>query len=212
MSTSSTPVLDRPAAPRVGEPVPSAAERVRVWDPFVRLFHWSLVSGFLVAYFTEDDFLSLHTWAGYAVLALICVRLVWGLIGPRYARWSDFVRGPRATLAYLSDAVHARAERHLGHNPAGGAMIVALLICVAATSVSGVALLGSEEMAGPLAGLLQGLPRAAGHWLKEAHEVLANLTVLLVVAHVAGVALGSLQHRENLVKSMFTGYKRGPEQ
>ena len=101
--------------------------RIKVWDPFVRLFHWSLVVAVLTAYFTEDDLLGLHTWAGYTVLALIGARLLWGLVGPHHARWSSFVRGPRATLAYLADALRGQAARHLGHNPAGAVMVLALL-------------------------------------------------------------------------------------
>lgn len=181
---------------------------VRVWDPLVRLFHWALVASVATAWIVEDDPLTLHVWAGYLVLALIAVRLVWGLIGPRHARFTDFVRRPRAVLAYLHDASRLRAPRYLGHNPAGGAMVVALLLALTATGVSGLALYGAEEFAGPLAGLLSGLSSDAAHQIEELHELLANLTVLLVVLHVAGVLFSSLAHRENLVRAMFTGRKR----
>jgi len=182
---------------------------VRVWDPFVRLFHWGLGAAVLIAFLTEDELLGLHTWAGYTALTLIGARLVWGQIGPRHARWSDFVRGPRATLDYLRDALRGRAARHLGHNPAGGAMVVALLAGVGATAVSGMAVLGAGELAGPLAPYLQGLSSETAHGLEEVHEVIAYATLALIPLHLLGVALASLQHRENLVRGMIDGFKRG---
>ena len=157
MSTTN-PLAAGPDGPRPNLAV--SGSLVRVWDPFVRLFHWGLASAVLTAFVTEDELLGLHTWAGYTVLALIGGRLVWGLIGPRHARWSDFVRGPRAILAYLGDVRHGRAARHLGHNPAGAAMVVALLAGVTATAVTGMAVLGAGEFAGPLAPLMQGISSA----------------------------------------------------
>lgn len=182
--------------------------RVQVWDPLVRLFHWSLAISVLVAFLTEDDWLDLHVAAGYTVLALIGARLVWGVIGTRYARWSNFVRGPRATLAYLADVRRGRAARYLGHNPAGAAMIMALLLGLTVTALSGLAVLGAVELSGPLAPYLQGLSSQSAHQLEEFHEVVANLTMLLVPLHLVGVALASWQHRENLVRAMIDGTKR----
>ncbi len=181
---------------------------VRVWDPLVRIFHWSLATCFAVAYLTEDDLLTLHVWAGYTVLGLIAVRFVWGVVGPRYARWSDFVKPPHAILAYLRDTIRLRAARHFGHNPAAGAMVVALLASLTLTGLSGVALFGAQELSGPLGSVMSGTPKAWAHVLEDVHEILANLTLLLVFVHVVGVALASMLHRENLVKAMFTGEKR----
>jgi cytochrome b len=189
-------------------PGPETPERIRVWDPLVRVFHWSLVAGFATAFIVEDDLLGVHVWAGYLVLALVAVRLVWGLIGTRHARFSDFVRGPGAVLAYLRDVVSLRAPRYLGHNPAGGAMILLLLISVAATGISGLALYGAEEFAGPLAGVMRGLPPFLGDVLEEAHEVFAYFTLGLILIHVAGVLVSSLLHHENLIGAMISGYKR----
>ncbi|EIC19530.1 cytochrome b/b6 domain-containing protein [Thiorhodovibrio frisius] len=183
-------------------------KRVRVWDPLVRIFHWSLVAGFATAFIVEDDLLRVHVWAGYLVLVLISVRLVWGLIGTRHARFSDFVRSPGAVLAYLRDVMRLRAPRYLGHNPAGGAMIVLLLTCVAATGISGLALYGAEEFAGPLANVMRGLPPFLGDVLEETHEVFANVTLALILIHVVGVLASSLLHRENLIGGMISGYKR----
>ncbi|MBK1650410.1 cytochrome b/b6 domain-containing protein [Rhabdochromatium marinum] len=195
-------------APLAHGPESDAPKRVRVWDPLVRIFHWSLVAGFATAFIVEDDLLGIHVWAGYLVLALISVRLVWGLIGTRHARFSDFVRSPGAVLGYLRAVVHLRAPRYLGHNPAGGAMIVLLLISVAATGISGLALYGAEEFAGPLAGMMRGLPPVLGDVLEESHEVFAYVTLGLILIHVVGVLVSSLLHRENLIGSMISGYKR----
>jgi cytochrome b len=182
--------------------------RVRVWDPFVRLFHWGLATAILIAFVTEDEFLGLHTWAGYTVLMLIGARLVWGVIGPRHARWWDFVRGPRATLTYLRTVLHGHPARYLGHNPAGAAMAVALMTGFALTAILGVATLGAGELAGPLAPYMQGWSSGSAHALKEVHEFLAWTTLALVPLHLLGVALSSVQHRENLVRGMIDGYKR----
>jgi cytochrome b len=142
------------------------------------------------------------------VLALIAVRLVWGLIGTRHARFSDFVRKPSDVLAYVRDALRLRAPRYLGHNPAGGAMVIALMIAVVLTGLSGLAVYGAEELSGPLAPLMSALPGSWGHFFEEVHEVMANLTLVLIVAHVAGVIFSSLSHRENLIGGMITGLKR----
>jgi cytochrome b len=184
------------------------AKLVRVWDPLVRLFHWSLAASFTIAFVTEDDLLVVHVWAGYAIFGLILVRMIWGFVGPRHARWSDFVKEPGEIMAYLKDAIRFRASRHLGHNPAGGAMVVALLVSLAATGLTGLAVYGAQELSGPLVPMLSGLSEGWAHLLEDGHEILANLTLLLVVLHLAGVAFASLQHRENLVRAMITGLKR----
>ncbi len=204
---------------------------VRVWDPLVRIGHWVLVAGFAVAYVTEDDLLAVHVWAGYVVGIVVLVRVVWGFAGPRYARFADFVRGPGQILAYLRDLLLFRAKRYIGHSPGGGAMVVALLVSLAATVVTGLVLYGEEKHAGPLAPLFAaaapgspaGLMTAAAdeaqapqvanekeeeESLEEVHEFLANLTLALVIAHIVGVALASIVHRENLVAAMITGRKR----
>jgi len=179
---------------------------IPVWDIFVRVFHWALVLSFTIAYFTEDDLLGLHTFAGYSVLFLIGLRLVWGFIGTRHARFSDFVKRPAEVKQYLKQIAKFSPKRYLGHNPAGGAMIVMLLIALLLTTFSGLVTYATAEGAGPLSGWI-----AKGAWGGEAweeiHEFFANFTLLLVFLHVGGVALESLLHRENLVKSMFTGKK-----
>jgi len=182
--------------------------KVKVWDPLVRAFHWLLVIGFFTAYFTEDDFLTVHVYAGYTVLALILVRLVWGFIGSRNARFSSFVTAPRVAWQYVKDTLMFRAKRYLGHNPAGGAMIILLLISLLLTTMTGLAAYGASETAGPLAGWLGNIGETGEDVIKEVHEFFANFTVFLVVIHVAGVIFESLAHRENLVRAMVNGYKQ----
>lgn len=125
--------------------------RIRVWDPFVRIGHWTLAAAFFIAYFTAEDLEDVHIWAGYWVGAYVLARTVWGFIGTRYARFSDFVRGPKAIFEYLAGLIKGRPAHYFGHNPAGGAMIVALLLCLAATVYTGLAVEADSENEGPLA-------------------------------------------------------------
>ena len=182
-------------------------KQIKVWDPLVRIFHWTLVSAFLVAYFTEDDLLDLHVYAGYLIGGLLVFRLIWGFVGSRYARFSDFVKPPREVWAYLKSILFQHPKRYLGHNPAGGAMVIALLASLLLTTVSGIAIYGAGESAGPLAASLAGVGDFWADVFEEIHEFFANATVALVVFHVLGVILAGRQHKENLIKSMVNGLK-----
>lgn len=204
------------------------ASHIKVWDIAVRIFHWSLVVLFFVAYFSGDDDSLLHVYAGYGVLALIVFRVVWGFVGSRHARFADFVVGPAATLRYARSLASGRPLHYLGHNPLGGWMVVALLVSLFATSWSGLVAYG-EKGHGPLASLETSvIPPAAANgddrerrsgrrdqrqrgeedeFWEEVHEVLSNFTLFLVLLHVLGGLLSSWLHRENLVKAMITGYK-----
>jgi len=173
---------------------------VKVWDRFVRIAHWTLVTCVLTAWLTgelkSDSGQLLHEWLGYAALAVIAARLVWGFIGQRYARFSQFIAGPAPTLAYACTVVRGREPRYLGHNPLGGWMIVALLVTATAAS---------------LTGWLSVTDRFWGvAWVQETHEVLSNALITLAVLHVVGVVVTSVRHRENLVAAMWTGVKRPP--
>jgi cytochrome b len=179
--------------------------QVYVWDPFVRLFHWTLVVAFTVAYLTEEDLLTVHVWAGYLVGGLIVARVIWGFVGPEHARFSDFVYAPGEALRYVRDLFLFRAKRHLGHSPAGGAMVLLLLVLLAATVVTGLIVYGGDQQAGPLAGMFT---KEFGESFEEAHEVIANVTLAFILAHIAAVVFASFAHRENLVRAMVTGYKR----
>jgi len=180
---------------------------VKVWDPFVRIFHWSLVLTFTLAYVTGEDLEILHNNTGYVVLGLVLMRIVWGFIGSRHARFSDFTYSPAEVKGFLRDTIGKRARRYLGHNPAGGVMIIAMLLSLVITTVTGIAYYGVEDTAGPLA-MLAGASEETKEVLEEAHEFFANLTVLMVLVHIIGVIVESRLHSESLVKAMVTGRKR----
>ncbi len=170
------------------------APLVRVWDPFIRVFHWSLVGLFILAFVTGDETEWLHLTAGYAIAGLILLRIIWGFVGPRHARFSDFVRTPRETTEYVRSAIRLRAPRYLGHNPAGGAMIIALLVMIIGISATGF-MMTTDAFWG-------------AQWVEDLHEWLVYATLGLIALHVAGVVSASIEHGENLVKAMFTGRKR----
>lgn len=181
-------------------------ETVKVWDPLVRIFHWTLVLSFTVAYISGEEWLDLHVVAGYLIAGLLGFRLLWGLIGTRHARFSDFVYRPSAIKAYLRDLGQMRPRHYLGHNPAGGLMVILLLLSLLLTTFTGMAHLAIEEAQGPLVGLVA----STGLWpdlFEETHEFFANFTLLLVFVHIAGVLVSSLLHGENLVHAMITGRK-----
>lgn len=180
---------------------------IKVWDPLVRFFHWSLVVAFFMAYITEEELLSVHTWAGYLVLTLVFIRVIWGLIGTKYARFSDFIYRPATIIQFLKDTISLKAKRYIGHNPAGGAMVLMLLVSLMATAGTGIFLLGAEEQSGPAAALFGQSRYFWAEILEEVHEFFANFTVLLVFVHIAGVVVESLIHGENLVSAMLTGFK-----
>lgn len=181
---------------------------IRVWDPFVRSFHWLLALAVGMAFLSGDELLGLHVRAGSLILGLVLLRIVWGLIGPRHARFSDFLYFPSTIIAYLRDLVRFRAARYLGHGPAGGSMVIALLLALMLTTLSGLALYGGQEYAGPFWRLMAGLDDRWTGVVKAAHEFFAGLTAALIGLHVAGVLFSSFAHRENLIRSMITGEKR----
>jgi cytochrome b len=177
-----------------GHTATGKAASTRVWDPGVRLFHWGLLAAFVTAYATGGEIRWLHEDAGYVAAALIAFRLVWGFIGSRHARFADFVRAPKAVLAYLQAIRKGHPGRYLGHNPAGGAMVLALLLAVSLIALSGW-LMTTDRFWGV-------------QWVENVHELLVNGTLFLVCLHLTGVFIASRQHHENLVLSMLTGRKR----
>jgi cytochrome b len=185
--------------------------KTKVWDLFVRFFHWTLVSLVGIAYLTQDHLLDLHVLAGLLILGLVFFRIIWGFIGTPHARFSDFVFRPRVVFEYLKELVTLKARRYIGHGPAGGAMVVALLLGLLATTLSGLALFGGQEYQGPLAGLMAGLSGSWTEAAEEAHEFLAGMILFLASVHVAGVLYSSWAHHENLIRAMFTGKKQVEE-
>lgn len=181
---------------------------VPVWDIFVRFFHWSLVLAFIVAYATEEDVLFLHVWAGYFIGVLLLARVVWGMVGSKHARFSDFVTSPIQAVRYVIDTFCLRAKRYIGHNPAGGLMIIMLIFSLAITVLTGLAIYGIAEHAGPFAAVFATSGDVMENIFEEVHEFFANFSLFLVFIHVAGVVLESLIHKENLVSAMINGKKR----
>jgi cytochrome b len=179
---------------------PSSPQRragwVQVWDPFVRAFHWLVVAGFVVNYFElVRSGKLLHQVIGYGVVGLVVLRILWGFLGPRHARFRDFVVHPIAALRHLRDTLAHRDRRHVGHNPAGGAMVVVLLVTILLVGLTG--WLNTTDWF------------FGSDFMEETHGILASLMLALVGLHILGVCHASWRHRENLVLSMVTGRKRG---
>lgn len=170
-------------------------EKILVWDLPTRLGHWLLAGSFLVAWLTgeSEEWRLVHAFAGGTVVAVVLFRLVWGFAGSTYARFGEFVRSPVTAVAYLKSLVGPSPQHFTGHNPAGGWAIVLLLSLALITGASG--WFAYQEI--------------GGEWLAELHEAAANTTLLVVLIHLAGVAVGSLAHRENLARAMLTGRKLG---
>ena len=172
-------------------------EMVRVWDRVVRSFHWALVLSFVTAWLTSHSSEDIHHWAGYAAAALVAMRLLWGVLGTPYARFSQFVRDPAMVLHYLSAMLSGREARYIGHNPAGGAMVIVLIAAMGSTALTGW-LMTTDAYFGV-------------SWVEAAHSLAAHGLLLLVFLVIGGVALASFRHRENLVRAMITGRKRKAE-
>lgn len=173
----------------------SSPRKILVWDMPVRLFHWSLALAFTTAFITSESerWQLIHIASGYVVAVLIVFRLLWGLVGSRYARFSQFVRGQTAIREYLLGMLRLRPPHYTGHNPAGALAVLALLGLGLLTAATG----------------WMTFNEVAGDWLEEVHEGVASAMLGLVFVHVAAVLWSSLLHRENLVAAMWHGYKQG---
>lgn len=183
------------ASPAEAVQATRAAHKVLAWDAPVRVFHWLMVLSFAGAYLTAESerWRLLHVTLGYTMAGLVAFRIVWGLIGTRNARFSNFVRGPREVLRYLQAMWTSRPEHHTGHNPAGALAIVAMLALTLVTAASGWAVLNDT----------------GGEWLKELHELVANTMLAVIGVHIAGVLFASWSSHENLIGAMITGRKAG---
>ncbi len=182
-----------------------STDTIKVWDPLVRIFHWSLVLSFFLAYITEDDWMNVHVIAGYTVALLVAFRIVWGFIGTRYARFTQFIKSPSQVISYIKKMREFDVPHYIGHNPAAAAMIISLIISLIMVSFSGMVIIAAEGQ-GPLAGTMFATVNA--EWMKDLHELFANFTLLLVLLHVAGVVFSSFLEGDNLVRAMVTGNKK----
>ena len=195
----------------------------RIWDPLVRMGHWALVLLVGAAFFTAETWPETHEAIGYTVGAIVVLRILWGLVGPRYARFSDFVYRPSKVFSYLRDLLAFRGARYLGHSPAGGAMVVALLLTVAAIVGTGIiayeqaensavrsAVTASQSPTGTAITASRESSKEESV-MGEIHGALTNLLFFLVALHLAGVLFASYVHHENLVWAMITGRKQAKE-
>lgn len=173
----------------------SGTMRILVWDAPVRVFHWLMVLSFAGAYLSAESerWRLLHVTLGYTMAGLVVFRILWGLMGTRYARFADFVHGPKAIASYLGSLLRGKPEHHTGHNPAGAIAIMALLGLTFVVAAAGWATYNE----------------VGGHWLEELHEGAANTMLAIVGIHVAAVIFSSWLHRENLVRAMLSGRKSG---
>lgn len=180
---------------QAADAAPAAAVPVRVWDLPTRVFHWSLAASFAGAWLTAESerWRDIHVMLGYTLAGLIAFRLVWGVVGSRYARFAGFVFPPSRVVGYLKSLLSGSPEHHLGHNPAGALAIFGLLGLGIVVAASGYA--SYQEL--------------GGEWLEELHEGAANAMLGLVFIHLAGVVVSSILHQENLARSMVSGWKRG---
>jgi cytochrome b len=172
-----------------------ASRRERVWDPLVRVFHWSLVAAFAAAWYGRSES-AIHETAGMIVLALIIIRAAWGITGTGSARFETFIKGPVAVIAYVWAIIRGKPAHYIGHNPAGAAMIGLMLLALFATAASGILMTTTAFWGGAV--------------IEKVHGTAANLMLLLIAGHLAGIAAASVQHRENLPLAMIRGRKWVP--
>lgn len=170
--------------------------KILVWDLPTRLFHWLLAASFTGAYLTAESerLRNIHVMLGYTLVGLILFRVMWGFMGSRYARFSEFLRGPTAVIEYLKSLLSTSPKHYIGHNPVGSVAVFLLLGLGIGTGLSG--FLTYQEIGGDA--------------LEEIHETLANLMLTLVAVHIGGVIFSSRLHKENLVRAMLDGEKEGP--
>ncbi len=174
-------------------------QSVLVWDFPVRVFHWLLVISFAGAWLTSESESQqmIHYAFGYSACALVLFRIVWGVVGTRYARFTQFIKGPTETIQHVKALLTGHKQSELGHNPAGALVMIALMLLILLIGLTG----------------YWGVKEFLGNFMSEAHEVIASVTLWIVIIHIAAAIIMSFLQKENLIKSMVTGKKQGgPEQ
>ncbi len=185
--------------------------RIKVWDLPIRLFHWSLVAGFITAYLSARYRAeNLHVMVGYVLCILLLARVLWGFVGSKFARFDTFIFSPQETLNYLRGMLQGNPRHYFGHNPAGALMVFTLLLLLAMIFMTGLLTLAVIDFEGPLLGIANYFDDAASYALRHIHGLLTNVGLALISLHLIGVAWGSIQHKENLVRAMVTGNKIQP--
>ena len=203
----------------------AAPDTARPWDPVVRLTHWTLAAAVIANGLLTKPGGTVHVWIGWAALAVLALRLLWGLIGPPEARFTSFLPDPQAAIGHLFDLVRGRPRDHASHNPAGALMAYALWACLAVVIATGLVMTDfrspvtiAEEKAAVTAGDWSVLVDedgkeehdevGLGDTAEEVHEIVANLMLLLAMLHVAGVVVESRALGRNLVRGMVTGRRK----
>jgi cytochrome b len=182
-----------------------------VWELPIRIFHWSLVSGVIASYLSAKSHMgNLHVLVGYALCILLAGRVILGFVGSQYSRFDSFVFSISETLDYLRSMLQGNPKHYLGHNPAGALMVFALLITLSALFMSGLITLALIDFDGPFLFLVNYLDDETSYWFRSLHGAITNIVLSLIPLHLMGVALGSIQHKENLVRAMVTGCKPDP--
>lgn len=193
--------------------IAKSADSVKVWDLFIRFFHWTLVLGFATAFISgEVHAATIHVLVGYALCVLLAARVYWGFKGSEYARFRSFVFSIGETLAYVRSMFTGHPKHYFGHNPAGALMVFALLGLLALIFVSGLLTLSAIDFEGPLLFLANRVSDEASYAFRDIHEFLPIVGLVLVSLHILGVIAGSIQHKENLVRAMLTGKKQSQSQ
>ncbi len=206
---------------------------VKVWDIFVRIFHWTLVGSIIGLYLSGEEFMSIHIRLGYFVSCLVLARIIWGFVGTKHARFNDFLYRPCKIHDYLKSLIKGNPKHYLGHNPAGGLMIIVMLFTLLVTAFTGLKTLAIEGQ-GPLATTDITISRVAyadedeheehdddrkyntvhhqkrqkDEFWEDIHESMTSFMIFLVIAHVGGVIVSSWIHKENLIIGMITGIKK----
>lgn len=181
---------------------------IHVWDLPVRLFHWSLVALVTLSWASRElDYMEVHRWSGYAILTLVVFRVGWGFAGSRHARFADFVRTPKAMRAYMADILAGAKVSHLGHNPAGGWSVLALLACLLAQAITGLFVTDEVLFDGPFH---RAVSETTADRLRQLHGINFNILLLLIGLHLAAIAFYRLVKREDLVQPMVSGVKWVP--
>lgn len=172
-------------------------QHVKVWDPFVRIFHWTTVIVVLANFTVLDEDGLAHAWGGYLVFGLVLARIAWGFVGTKYARFSAFWPTPAAIRRHVGSYFGGRDEPHISHNPLGALMVLNLLAVLLLLGITGF--------------MMRDGGFGDAEWVEEAHEAIAYYGLVSIVLHVAGVIVETLRSGVNLVGAMFTGAKDMPD-
>ena len=182
--------------------------RIKVWDLPVRLFHWAIVVLILCSWATQEwNHMEWHVRSGYAILTLLLFRIVWGFIGSDTARFARFLSSPAAALRHLARIGRREPDREIGHNAAGGWMVLLMLVLIGVQAGTGLFANDDANTEGPLMHLVD---KDQSDWLSHIHSLNFTLIEAVIALHVLAIAVYAVLKRQNLVRPMLTGTKLMP--